>query len=271
MCLIELDSWEQFPVQIERIRNKYSAHQDAGFVQRNLILFRGQANSEWGLKTTLERFSKISWTLRSYYGLALRCAPQIESFTEKNLQLPDWTEIEDKLVFNPDKIMIDIPSYDFWIYLRHHGFPSPLLDWSKSPYIAAFFAFEDPRDEEKASIFAYIERPQGTKAGTIGGPRITVKGPYIHAHRRHFLQQSWYSICTQRNNEDYEFIRHERVFDTSDDNQDVLIKITIPRTERIRALKYLNDYNVNSFSLMQTEDSLAKTLAFKELELNENL
>lgn len=32
-------------------------------------------------------------------------------------------------------------SYGFMTRLRHHGFPSPLLDWPQSPYIAAFFAF----------------------------------------------------------------------------------------------------------------------------------
>jgi hypothetical protein len=32
-------------------------------------------------------------------------------------------------------------SYDFMTRLRHHGFPSPLLDWPQSPYTAAFFAF----------------------------------------------------------------------------------------------------------------------------------
>src|SRR5579871_975887 len=35
------------------------------------------------------------------------------------------------------------PGYDYMAYLRHHGFPSPLLDWTRSPYVAAFFAFRD--------------------------------------------------------------------------------------------------------------------------------
>ena len=80
-----------------------------------------------------------------------------------------------------------------------------------------------------------------------------------------------YSICTQKKNEGHEFIGHENVCASSGKNQNVLIKINIPRTEKINALSYLYDFDINSFSLMQTEDSLSKTLAFKGLELKGNL
>ena len=52
-------------------------------------------------------------------------------------------------------------------------------------------------------------------------------------------------------------------------SQDVLVKITMPAGERMKVLTDLYDYNINEFSLFQNEESLMKSMAFKEIELNE--
>ena len=31
----------------------------------------------------------------------------------------------------------------FWGLIQHHGYPTPILDWTYSPYVAAFFAFQE--------------------------------------------------------------------------------------------------------------------------------
>ena len=266
MHTIELKSWSEFSEQIKKIREEFGLYKLGPYVQRNLILFRGQSNSEWNLETTLERYSDVVWDVRTYCRLALRCAPQIESFTNKSWKIPSYAELDEELDQNFDEILPHIPFYDFYVYLRHHGFPSPLLDWSISPYIAAFFAFADSSKADKVAIFAYIERPKGAKLGSIGEPKIMVLGPYTRSHQRHFLQQSSYTICTQPIQKDHKIVCHEKVFETENPEQDVLIKINIPFGDKIEALSELYDHNINAFSLFQSENSLMETLAFKEID-----
>jgi len=102
-------------------------------------------------------------------------------------------------------------------YLRHHGFPSPLLDWTRSPYVATFFAFRKEGDPNgRVAIFVYRETAGSGKVGWVGAPGIEVRGPYMRTHRRHFLQQCQYTVCMEFKASsplpEWHYASHEAVF-----------------------------------------------------------
>jgi hypothetical protein len=59
---------------------------------------------------------------------------------------------------------------------------------------------------------------------------------------------------------------HEGVFSRNQLNQDLLWKFIIPSTERVKALRLLDAYNLNAYSLFESEESLMETLAFRQLD-----
>jgi hypothetical protein len=121
-------------------------------------------------------------------------------------------------------------------YLRHYGFPSPFLDWSSSPYVAAYFAFRQAAQCENAvSIYVYLESTSeaGLKAGSNDKAYIRAFGPYIRTDRRHFFQQSQYTLCIINDASEWRYASHEEAFDRCDPNQDVLWKFNIPYSERM--------------------------------------
>jgi hypothetical protein len=253
---------ELFESQLERVQQ---AELSAG---RSRFLFRGQTDSGFGLTTTLERIGRKGERISDYYHTISVAKPQIETFTQKTWDLADWPEV-DKLLKDYDMLSLhrfpDLGTYSYMVHLRHHGFPSPLLDWTRSPYIAAYFAFRSTNEPStgKVSIYAFSEKVNFKISGS-GSPLIRRVGPYVRTHKRHFLQQSDYTICILLDDsEGWRFAMHDDTFSLPESHQDFLWKFNIPWAERLKVLRILDGYNLNAFSLFDSEEALMETMALR--------
>ena len=77
------------------------------------------------------------------------------------------------------------------------------------------------------------------------------------------------TFCSENKEGEWRFAPYANVFERSDPN-DVLWKFDIPSTERLEVLRLLNnDYNINAFSLIGSEESLMETMALRKLHFQE--
>lgn len=87
-------------------------------------LFRGQKKT-WKLQTSFHRRGRF----------------RLNKFLQEDIR-----QVHQRLsAITPHYFDLSIPDQNgsFLSLLQHHGYPTPLLDWSYSPYVASFFAFRD--------------------------------------------------------------------------------------------------------------------------------
>lgn len=261
MNIVELATFEQFEREVASLLEDLKRQRGESGMLLSPLLFRGHSKASWELKTTLERYSPRQYSMKDYYRVMLSVRPAVESFTDKSWNLNHEYTLDESFPQAPQ-------GYDFMVYLRHHGFPSPLLDWTRSPYVATFFAFDSAHyEEESVAIYSFVEYYdyEGGKAGSLDEATIVGCGPYVTTHKRHFSQQSEYTYCKKRAGDSYLYCSHEEAFLRNDDDQDVLNKFIIPRAERRKVMERLHLINITAYSLFGSEESLLSTLAYQEI------
>ena len=111
------------------------------------FIFRGQPSSDWKLESSFDRwFRSLSIKTPKIHALD----QMLKIFHQECLDAGDVREE----ILNNETYLIALG--------QHHGLPTPLLDWSVSPYIAAFFAYSsfllNPKDAEFVSVWAIDTR-----------------------------------------------------------------------------------------------------------------
>lgn len=263
---ITVDSWEACKSELSKIE-KY--RKDIG--ASHPLLFRGQANNKWELKTTLEKFPFDDRRLVFYHEKVLKAQNQIESLKNKEWVVPSLEEYSKMLSNIRPWDFTDLFAFEFLIYLRHYGFPSPLLDWSRSPYIAAFFAFQFSQpDATHVSLYVNLSAATKPRETYSDKPSIWRLNPNIKAHKRHWIQQSQYTVCTCVDPQTAQHIYgcHQDVFPKKKGGIIVLWKINTPSSEYKEILEDLDKMNINPFTLFGSEEGMIQTIGVREFLFN---
>ncbi len=229
-------------------------------------VWRGQRCSDWKLEPTLDRLVRDA-----------KVAPtKTSKFRSNHLEQFKFAA-RGRRGSNPP-VLEDEDSW--WTLGQHHGLATPLLDWTTSPFVSAFFAYIDIDEPQTAQRVVYaLHRPtveararskardenlkrkvqieaadkEGKKFGIIQRAMLEAKAELEVRFIRPFSDENQRLV-----NQGGLFTRAPagKVLDEwvpesvdPDDKGYTLIKVYVPNKDRDLCLRNLNRMNINHLSL----------------------
>lgn len=160
----------------------------------------------------------------------------------------------------------------FFNMVQHHGYPTPLLDWSYSPYVAAFFAYRGLSKEQVASARAtdkvrvYVFDQQQWRADwsqilmlVNPGPYLSI-GEFIAIENERMIPQQAASTVT--NIDDIEgYVRSKET-----ETKKYLSAIDLPVHERKQVINDLSYMGITAGALFPGMDGACEELAERNFD-----
>jgi len=229
--IVTLSSWQEFHQNVRSLKSK------RGYV------WRGQKKDE-----------DNGWSLQSSFDRKVQTKDQHDRAKKLKLHHDNFKEAMNKSYPN----VLTRDDVDIWALGQHYGLKTPLLDWTLSPYIAAYFAFNegiDTNDRNDRYRYVYalnrsLERlmSKRKKASEILSSDRSV--PFIdklpHPNPRFTAQKGIFTKAFHGN----DVREYVHSFSRQRPSEVVIVKFRIPTKDRKKCLCELHLMNIDHTSLL---------------------
>lgn len=264
--VIECRSWDDFKNRVRRDHaEEWSALDSTEYMLATYPLFRGHARTNWTLASQWER--KLA-SMR-------KTAPDRDRAAFAPMLAKVLDDFKDLAVGLPNLQSKDLSELDWWAIGRHHGLITPLLDWSRSPYVAAFFAFTGfaeeispgvqstgdlsptpllfPDSDTKIAIWALKVGP-----GLERAKQLSILNPHIDIGHRQRAQRGVFTRLDHETHLDLEAYLLSLGLDTGH-----LRQYLVPAHETAKALTELRHMNLTFATLFPDLQGAAQQANFE--------
>lgn len=223
---VELSSWKWFH---DFVRKEMLDHSH--------YVWRGQRDSAWKLESSFDRLMTFK--------------PKSERERLANAHLEKFKlAVRGRRGSNPSKI---VSENEWWALGQHQGLATPLLDWTESPFVALFFAFEkqEKPSSGKRAVWAIggvggkIAEIESAHKGSERAPILEFVRPHQDENARLVSQAGLFSRTPLGDTVDSWVERNY----FGESNKAPMVKIVFPEKERTECLRTLNKMNINHLTL----------------------